>query len=350
MMRMPEKMTAAILVRQKQPLVIDEVTLPRALDYGQVLVKVKYSGICGSQIGEIDGVKGEDRFLPHLLGHEGSGIVLETGAGVKHVQAGDRVVLHWRKGAGIEANPPTYLWKQRQLNAGYVTTFNQYTIASENRLTRIPDDFDLRLAMLFGCAVTTGMGVITNNARMKIGQSVVVFGTGGVGLNVIQGAALGCGHPIIAVDIHDAKLALARKLGATHVINSRQQNPEAEIAKILAGGLADVVIDNTGIVEVTSLAVKLTAPQGKTIMVGVPQKGKTLSIDPLPLFFGKTLTGSHGGESAPAVDIPQFIRLHQAGKLNLDDLITDTFQLSEINTAIEKMRAGDIRGRCIIEL
>ena len=174
----PKTMKAAILTGQKQPLAIGEVRLPGRLEYGQVLVKIFYSGVCGSQIGEIDGVKGEDRYLPHLLGHEASGEVLGTGPGVKTVTHGSRVVLHWMQGAGVQADPPSYEWRGTKLNAGWITTFNEYAIVSENRVTQIPDDFDMEIAALFGCAVTTGLGVIANNAELKTGESIVVFGAG----------------------------------------------------------------------------------------------------------------------------------------------------------------------------
>ena len=146
---MPRHMRAAILYEQKKDLVIDDVTLPRTLDYGQVLVKVFYSGICGSQIGEIDGVKGEDKYLPHLLGHEGSGKVIGVGAGVTSLKPGNLVVLHWIKGMGIDSAPPLYRWREKPLNAGWVTTFNEYAIVSENRATVMPSDFDLKLATPF---------------------------------------------------------------------------------------------------------------------------------------------------------------------------------------------------------
>jgi S-(hydroxymethyl)glutathione dehydrogenase/alcohol dehydrogenase len=177
-------MKAAILTELRKPLVIAQVGLPDSLDVGQVLVKIHYSGICGSQLGEIDGAKGPDKYLPHLLGHEGSGTVMETGPGVRHVKPGDGVVLHWRKGAGIEAAAPSYTWDGRTISAGWVTTFNEYAVVSENRLTAIPADSDLEVAALFGCAVTTGMGVVHNNAKLRTGESVVIYGAGGVGLSV----------------------------------------------------------------------------------------------------------------------------------------------------------------------
>jgi S-(hydroxymethyl)glutathione dehydrogenase / alcohol dehydrogenase len=169
---LPTTTLAAILVELRKPLVIAEIGLPETLDAGQVLVKVLYSGICGSQLGEIDGAKGEDKFLPHLLGHEGVAKVLAVGAGVRHVKGADTVVMHWRKGRGIEAVTPKYSWEGRSVNAGWVTTFNEYAIISENRLTSIPGDSDLEVAALYGCAVTTGFGAVLNNAKLKIGESV----------------------------------------------------------------------------------------------------------------------------------------------------------------------------------
>lgn len=343
-------MQAAILVAQKQPLVIDEVKLPEQLTFGQVLVRMAYSGICGAQLGEIEGVKGEDKFLPHLLGHEGSGTVLEVGPGVKTVIPGQKIVLHWRKGRGIEAQPAIYQWRGKPLNAGWVTTFSEHTIVSENRVTPIPDGVEMEIAPLFGCAVTTGLGVVSNNAKVRIGESVVVIGAGGVGLNVIQGAALVSANPIIGVDLFDSKLQMAKRFGATHTINAKQQDARAEIQRIVGAGGADVVVDNTGQVEIIQMAYELAGPQGRVICVGVPTKGKKTSIYTLPLHFGKVLTGSHGGDTEPTTDIPRYGRLYQAGKLQLRELITDRFPLSKINEAIDKMRGGEIAGRCLLEI
>jgi S-(hydroxymethyl)glutathione dehydrogenase / alcohol dehydrogenase len=184
-----QTMKAALLVELNQPLVIAEVELPDQLSFGQVLVKIHYSGICGSQINEIRGAKGEDKYLPHLLGHEGSGTVVAVGPGVKTVKPDDHVVLHWRPSDGLQADPPKYKWNGKPLNAGWITTFNEYGIVSENRLTPIPTMFDLRIAPLFGCAVTTGLGAVVNDAKLKIGESVVVFGVGGVGMKLFRGLA-----------------------------------------------------------------------------------------------------------------------------------------------------------------
>ena len=343
-------MRAAILVEQKKPLVIDEVLLPDRLEYGQVLVKINYSGICGSQIGEINGVKGPDAWLPHLLGHEASGTVLEIGEGVKSVQVGNSVVLHWRKGDGIEANPPKYKWKGKQLNAGFITTFNEYAIVSENRLTSFSKDYPMKLAPLFGCAVTTGLGVITNNANLKLGESLVVMGAGGVGLNVVQGGALHNAYPIIAIDIFENRLALARQLGATYTINSRKQkNWPEQVKRILGVKGTDVFVDNTGNPEIIAEGWKLTKDQGRMVLVGVPAKGKETHIYTLPLHFGKSIRGSHGGDGNPSEDIPRYMALSNLEILKLSDLITETYSLGEINKAIERMKNGKLSGRCVIE-
>jgi S-(hydroxymethyl)glutathione dehydrogenase/alcohol dehydrogenase len=349
-MAIPKTMKAAILVEQRKPLVVDEVEFPTSLDVGQVLVKIYYSGICGSQLGEIDGAKGEDKFLPHLLGHEASGKVLETGPGVKHIKPGDTVVLHWRKSLGIEGAPPNYFWRGKKLNAGWITTFNDYGIVAENRLTPIPADSDLEIAALFGCAVTTGFGVVENNAKLRIGESVVVFGAGGVGLNIVQAAALVTAYPVIAVDRFDGRLELAKQMGATHLINSATQNAEQTIAGIIGTRGLDCFIDNTGNPQIIELGYRITNAQGRVILVGVPRKGNNISIYSLPLHFGKRLSGSHGGEAVPNEDIPRYQNLFNAGLIKLRELVTERHAIEDINTAIERMRSGAAIGRCLIDM
>jgi S-(hydroxymethyl)glutathione dehydrogenase/alcohol dehydrogenase len=349
LMNWPRTMRAAILTELGKPLDIAEVGLPETLDVGQVLVKVHYSGICGSQLGEIDGAKGEDKYLPHLLGHEGSGTVLDCGPGVRHVKPADKVVLHWRKGLGIESAPPAYSWKGLKVNAGWITTFNEYAVVSENRLTSIPEDTAMDVAALFGCAVTTGFGVVVNDARVKIGDSVVVFGAGGVGLNIVQAARIAGAHPIIAVDLYDNRLTLAHRLGATHTINAKTTEPEAAVRQIVGAAGVDCFIDNTGMPKVIELGYRTTKAQGRVTLVGVPRKGHDTSLYTLPLHFGKRVSGSHGGEAVPNEDIPRYMRLMEAGRVSLTDLITDVRPLDQINQAIESIRAGSTTGRCLIK-
>ena len=346
----PGKTKAAILVELNAPLEIAEIDLPDELSFGQVLVKVHYSGICGAQINEIEGAKGPDKFLPHLLGHEGSATVLDAGPGVKTVKKGDTVVMHWRQSNGIQCETPAYRWNGRKVNSGWVTTFNRHAVVSENRVTPIPADFDLKIAPLFGCAVTTAMGVINNNAQVKVGQSVVVFGVGGVGLNIVQAAAMVSAHPVIAIDIVDSKLEMAKRFGATHCFNSKTiGNLDEEILKVVGKAGADVIVETTGIVKVIEQAYGLTHADGKTILVGVPTKGNNVSIYTLPLHFKKVLKGSHGGDAEPHLDIPRYIRLIGAGKLNLNGLVTHEFKLDQINEAIKLVRSGNA-GRVLVAM
>jgi len=343
-------MKAAILVENYKPLVVEEIEPPKDLAFGQVWIKVHYSGICGAQINEIDGAKGPDKFLPHLLGHEGSGTVMAVGAGVKTVKAEDRVVMHWRPSNGLQCDPPAYDWKGRKVNAGWVTTFNDHAVVSENRLTVIPKDFDLKLAPLFGCAVTTAFGVINNDAGVKVGQSVVVFGVGGVGLNIVQAAQMVSAFPIIGIDLHDSKLEMAKRFGASHCINSMNiDDLDGAVREITGHTGADVVVDTTGQPRVIEKAYGLTHPDGKTILVGVPKKGDNVSIYTLPLHFKKILTGSHGGDADPHVEIPRFIRLIESKRMSLDGIITDEFGLDDINQAIALVRSGK-SGRVIIAM
>ena len=345
-----KKTTAAILVEQKKPLAVAEISLPEELSFGQVLVKILYSGICGAQLNEIAGAKGPDKFLPHLLGHEAVAEVLEIGPGVKTVKPGMRVCLHWRPGTGLQCDPPKYDWNGQVVNAGWVTTFNRHAIISENRMTPVAEDFDPKLVPLLGCAVTTAMGVINNDAHVKIGQSVVVFGVGGVGLNIVQFASLVAANPVIGVDLTDEKAEMARKFGATHAFNSKNVADIAEeIKKIVGPGGADVVIDTTGNARIIELCYELTHADGKTILVGVPTKGDKVSIYTLPLHFKKVLKGSEGGSCLPALDIPRIIDLVKLGRVSLDGLVTHEFDLEDINDALDLVRTGQA-GRVLIKM
>ncbi len=339
-------MKAAILVKSKKPLVVDEVKLPNKLDYGQVQVKVYYSGICGAQINEIDAVKGKDKFLPHLLGHEGSGVVEKIGSGVKNVQPGDHVVLHWRKSSGIQSATPKYYWKNKKINAGWVTTFNEKSIISENRLTKIPRNFDLKTAALFGCSVTSGFGAVNNDANVKIGQSVAVIGLGGMGLNISYASSLVSAYPIIGIDVLKNKLKISKNFGVTHGILN-QKNLHKKILKILNGKLPDIVFETTGKHKLMEMAYELTPNDGKIVYVGVPDK--KISIYSLPLAFDKSLAVSHGGDSKPDEDIPRYVRLIENKKIKLNKLITNEFSLKDINKALKLFRSGKA-GRILINL
>ncbi len=343
-----QKAKAAILTESRKPLIVDEITLPDALGVGQVLVKILHTTICGAQINEIEAAKGPDKFLPHLLGHEASAVVIDIGPGVTTIKPGDTVVLHWRPSQGIQCQPPLYKWRSARLNAGWVTTFNEYAVVSENRMTVIPATYDLKVAPLLGCAITTAAGVINNDAKVKIGESVVVFGVGGVGLNVVQFARLVGAYPIVAVDLVDEKLGMAKVRGASNVLNAGKiSNLDAEIRKIVGAKGPDKVVETTGVKFIIELAYDLTHPDGICVLVGVPHEKVT--INTLPIHFNKVLTGSHGGDAVPHVDIPRLIRLNQAGRVSFDGIITHEFSLDNINQALDLVRSGHA-GRVLVNV
>jgi S-(hydroxymethyl)glutathione dehydrogenase/alcohol dehydrogenase len=307
-----------------------------------VLVEIAVTRICGSQLGEIQGVKGPDRYLPHLLGHEAGGIVREVGPGVRHVKTDDHVVIHWRPGRGIEAGGSTYLRANgTKVNAGNITTFQQFSVVSENRLTPVPADLNFETCALLADTLTTGFGVITHDAKVRIGESVVIIGCGGIGLGAVLGAHLAGAHPVIAVDIHDHKLTKSRAYGATHTINSAQEDfPTA--AHTLLGGPADVVIDGTGLPAVIEQALALTASNGRCVIFGVMAYNQKISLNTLPLHFGKILTGSHGGGSQPAEDIPRLVRMLRSGRFDPAGFVTHRLPLTDVNDAITRMRSGEV--------
>ena len=340
------KTKGAILHKSNKDLLIDDILVEDNLEYGQVLVKIFYSGICGSQIGEIDAIKGKDRYLPHLLGHEGSGIVKKIGKGVTKVKVNDHVILHWKKSSGIESPLPKYEWRNKKLNAGKITTLNKISIISENRITKIDKKFDLKIAALFGCAIPTGFGAISNTAKAKLGQSILILGCGGVGLSAVIAAKLSSCYPIIAVDINKNKLDLAKKFGASHIINISKKN----IKKIYHDKRLDYVIECTGIKKNVELAYELTKDSGKTVLVGVINHKQKPSIDMMPLYFNKIITGSHGGDGDPGIDILNYINVINIKKINIKDLITNEYKFKDINKAIKNLRSGKCIGRTLISM
>ena len=349
MIHYPITFKAAILERLHEPLHIDEVRFDGPLGVGQVLVKISYSGICGKQIEEIQGTKGSDPYLPHLLGHEGSGIVIDVGPGVRKVVPGEAVVLHWLKGSGIDAKTPLYWRRDQRINAGWVTTFNEYGVISENRLTPIPKEADLSVACLLGCAVTTGVGVILNEANLHPGDSVAVFGCGGVGLNAIQGAAMVQGYPIIAVDRNPESRQLARRFGATHAIDPTAVDVLTEIKRMTGGQGVQVVIVAVGNPEVIEVAVQASTIPGAVFLVGVPPTGSKIQVDPFAIHGRRTLLGSYGGGTVPDRDIARYLDLYAKGCLKLKELIFDVVPLEQIHRGIAAMLSGK-PGRCVVRM
>ena len=345
------KIKAAILEHLNSPLSIRDLEVTD-LKVGQVLVKILMSGFCGSQLQEIKGNKGNGKFLPHLLGHEGCGIVEEIGPAVTHVEVGSKVVMHWRIGKGIESEFPTYLLDGKIISSGKVTTLSEYAIVSENRLTVVPSNTPNFLGALLGCGLTTALGVVNNEIDLKFGESAVVVGCGGVGLNLLQALALGSANPIIGIDISENKRKLALDVGADFFINPTKDSIKEFLTKNIPTGKIDVVVDTTGNPETLDELSGLLSDAGRLVMVGQPEPGKGIYFsNALNLFGarGKTIVTTQGGKTSPADDIPRYISLYKAGKLDVERVVTHYFDLDKINKATEVLKLGEA-GRIMINM
>ncbi len=344
-------MRAAVLEKLHSPLTIGDVE-PGPLGVGQALVKVLVSGICGSQLQEIAGNKGNEKFLPHMLGHEGCGIVEEIGPGTTTVKKGDKVVMHWRKGDGIEADFPVYSFGGRTMRSGKVTTFNQYALVSENRVTTVPSETPGDFCALLGCGLSTALGTMIDEAKVRPGEAVLIVGLGGLGASLVRAAQLVGAAPIIAIDIVEAKRSMAASLGANLFINVSDTDPHEAIRSLLGTPEVDVIVETSGRPKSIAGTLPLLAGGGRYILLGQPQPGETVELANAYHLFGgegKSITATQGGQFLPSRDIPRYTRLQRAGLLRFEDLITHRTTLDGLNDAIGLMRAGQAN-RIFIDL
>ena len=335
-------MKAAILEKINHPLVIKDIDCT-PLKVGQVLVKNIMSGLCGAQLHEIRGHKGNEKFLPHLMGHEGCGTVMEVGSGVNTVKVGDKVVMHWRQGSGIESDFPNYILDKKVISSGKVTTLSEYSIVSENRLTKVAQNTSSELCAILGCALTTALGIIDNEINIKFGESIAIIGCGGVGLNLIQGASMKNAFPIFSIDNNKSKKELCIKSGANYFYESLDEIDKESV---------DIIIDTTGIPEVINSAMEKLSGNGRMILVGQPAPGRGLEIMNAVSMFngvGKTIKATQGGKTNPEQDIPRYLKLFESGAFKVDYLFTHRFKLEEINDAFALLQKGDA-GRIIIDI
>lgn len=339
-----------MLYETGRPLVVEAGIDVPPLRRGQVLVKLAYSGVCQSQVMEARGKRGEDRYLPHMLGHEGSGVVLDVGEGVSKVEVGDKVVLTWIKGAGLDVPGSQYKKGDTTINAGGVTTFGECSVVSENRCVVLPEGMPMDLASLLGCAVPTGAGLVINTMKPVRGQSIAVFGVGGIGMSaVIAAETCGC-DPIIAVDVDEEKLALAKRLGATHAIDASSGSPVEGIHDITKGRGVDFSTDAAGRTSTIEQAFEsVRRGGGLCVFASHPPTGEKIKLDPHALISGKRIEGSWGGATDPDRDFPRYAQMYRDGKLRLEELVTHRFSLEDVNRALDVLEAGEA-GRVILEI
>jgi S-(hydroxymethyl)glutathione dehydrogenase / alcohol dehydrogenase len=342
-------MKAAVLYKTGCPLVVENNIEVPELKAGQVLVKVHFSGVCHSQLMEARGKRGDDPYLPHMLGHEGSATVLEVGPGVTRLKKDDIIILTWIKCRGADVSQTKYSKGNQIINAGGVTTFSEYSVVSENRCVALPEGVPLDIASLFGCAVLTGAGIVTNTIQPSSKNSLAIFGLGGIGLSALMAACLYECQTLIAVDIEKDKLELAIEFGATHVIDSSMENPVDRIREITEGVGVDYSIEAAGLVKTIEQAFQSVRKSGgKCVFATHPTANEKIMIDPFDLICGKQIQGSWGGDSIPEEDIPKFAQLYRDGKLPLEKLLTRRYSLDQINEALNDLEQRKV-ARPLIE-
>ncbi|MDK2598433.1 MULTISPECIES: zinc-binding dehydrogenase [Pseudoalteromonas] len=335
---MKKHMKAAVLFETGKPLkLISNIKVP-ALTAGQVRVEILYSGLCHSQLMEVKGGRGEDKYLPHLLGHEGVGYVTEVGEGVTKVAVGDKVIIGWIKGQGLDAPGGKYPHEDYLINSGSATTLTEQSIVAENRLVKLPEGFPEKLAVLLGCALPTGLGLVFNELKPLPNKTIAVFGLGGIGLSALLAAKLSQPTKLIAIDVNPDKLALAKQLGATHCINSLEVDPVTEIYRLTEQQGVDYSLEAGGTTQTIEQAFESVRDGGgQCIFASHPSDDLKIQLEPHAFHRGKSIRGSWGGGAQPDKDIPLFADMYFEGRLNLEPLISKEYTLDEINEAIDDL-------------
>jgi Zn-dependent alcohol dehydrogenase len=361
---MSTKCRAAILVEPHQPLIVDEVELADPAP-DQVLVKLFASGVCHSQLHTMRrSARSSDR-LPALLGHESTGVVAARGRDVRHVKEGDHVITTWVDRDNSTTNQPLVAhalndraqsvasWKGKEVSHS-AATWAEYAVAQERMVVALPQDVPTDVTAVIGCAVMTGAGAIVNNLCVRPGQSVAVFGAGGIGLCATAAAAAVDAHPIIAVDVTEEKLAFARRFGATHLVNAKESAPVEAIRDLTNGGV-DYAIDAIGLLQTQEQILRATkmgysglSRGGTALLIGITPPGAQATLD-TSLFIGsRSFTRTSGGDCRPDRDFPLFVRWYREDKLKLGELVTRRYALEQINEAVDDLEHGRILGRAII--
>ena len=347
---------------QSQPLKIRQVELDPP-GHGEVLVRIRAAGLCHSDLSVISGDRA--RPVPMVLGHESAGEVVECGAGVTDLKAGDRVVLVFMPSCGcclpcMEGRPAlcepgaasngagTLLSGARRLHLNGqpvnhhigVSCFADYAVVSRRSCVKLDADLSFAEASLFGCAVLTGVGAVINTAKLQAGTTAAVLGLGGVGFSALLAAVASGAREVVALDLNESKLALARELGATATVNASDPNAAEQVRELTQGGV-DFAFEMAGAIPAMELAWRITRRGGSTITAGLPHPDKRFALPPVQLVAEeRTLRGSYIGSAVPARDIPRYIDLYQRGKLPVNRLMGEHLALEDINLGFDRMASG----------
>lgn len=354
------QITTPVLLKPREPMQMLDLEIDDP-GFGEVRVKMTASGVCHSCLHAADGTH-QGVPMPIVLGDEGSGVVESVGEGCTALQPGDHVIISWAPGCGaceycnggdpgLCINTPVFgrmddgktrfHYQGEDVFHYGPATYGPYIVVPEAAAVRIRKDFPLDLAALIGCSVTTGFGAVTNTAGVRVGQSVAVFGCGGVGLNAVQGAAIAGAYPIIAVDVLDSKLEFARHFGATHTINPSKSDLLKEIHAITGHGVNASVVA-VGHAGAMAQGIEVLAKKGVCVAVGVPATGEGVTIDPrLIVGSERRFVGSRYGSGNPQIEFPKMVELAMSGKLKVEELVTQRYDLDQANEAFRSLAAGE---------
>lgn len=348
---MTEVFKVAYLAELGKPLEITEVYFP-SLRAGQILVSVEATGICGSQLSEIEGRKGNEAYLPHLMGHEGVGLVREVHPTVSKVAVGDRVVIHWKKGGGLDGGIVTYKsLSGLSISGGPATTFSEYSVVSENRVSLIPNDLATGLAVLLGCALSTALGAVDKEAVIRFGSRVLVVGLGGVGTAVAAASVLRGAHPVVGFDSNPSKRSLAEEVGVSHFFSDMTQL-ESNVTEL--ENRFDFIFEVSGDTEIRKKCASFLKPGGQVIFLGQRAPSVEVSIGNEAFAFGSeghSFKFSQGGGFDPDHDIMRWGRFLQSKTSQLSFLFeTHLGGLEQLNSLLNDLRAGKNRARQVLHL
>jgi len=329
-------MKAAVLRRIGDPLSIEDLEIPE-IKKSQVMVRLKYSGVCRSQLMELEGKRGPDKWLPHLLGHEGSGYVEAIGDGVTKVKNGDRVGVSWLPSKGSDSASPIYstTCNAEKINSGKTTTFSEISIVPENRVFKVPKNITLIEAVLFGCAVSTGAGMVLNECPPQtLSEKILVNGLGGIGLSCLI-TLIACGYQNIAVaDVCEKKLSLARSLGINKAFNLLKIDERVKLNNLKF----DCIYEASGSIEGIEDCFDLLENTGTLLFASHPAHGQKIQIDPHELIKGKKIFGSWGGSSQPENIVEKFSKFKEKKDVNLNIFLGAIYPLDQINVALQDLK------------
>ena len=337
---------AAVIVKSRKPLKIMNINF-KSPETNQVMVKILYSAFCSSQYGEMIGIKGKDKFLPHCLGHEACGVVIKVGPGVKKVKGNDLVVLHWMKSKGSDSGGIKYKSEDcsKSINAGQVTTFSEYSIVSENRLTKIPKNkFNLKILPLMGCSIPVAISTLEKILNIKIGKNILIIGGGALGIPMIHFSKKLLLSNIEVVENRKMALKKSKIFGATKTHKKVQD--QILISK-LKNNFYDYIVDTTGSAKLLSKILQYPS-KGKVVVVGVPKYNQKLTVNTLKLNYGLKLLGSYGGDFSPDDDLMRYLNFLKKTNFNFKKYVDGIYPLKQINKLYNDFKNQKIFGKALI--